>query len=289
MSLNSDPSDNANQQPPPPRPDQKRALPSRKPKALTAAPPSDISPDISFSGGVQRWGMVDLFLTIPFLFGFVMVAVQIYQLSEFAPIDLTNPSAAFIVITGSAQQLAQFSWPYLVAKFRGLGLVRDWGFSFKWKEDIPLGAGIGIACIIIGSALSNFVARILGVNTEEASNTSILTDNASEPWIIGIILMVVIGAPVTEELLYRGLLLRILEKQFNLVSAVVLSTVIFAVVHYQSNNTFDQNLVLFASIGTVGAILGVVTARKGRLGPAIIAHFVFNSFGTVASLLSSSL
>ena len=92
-----------------------------------------------------------------------------------------------------------------------------------------------------------------------------------------------LGAPISEELFFRGLVLRSVEKRFGATIGVAASTVAFVLPHY-TYVAWRETLVIFVAIGIVGLALGLVVQRTGRLGPAIIAHMVFNSVAVLATL-----
>jgi uncharacterized protein len=106
-----------------------------------------------------------------------------------------------------------------------------------------------------------------------------LTDRATDP--LGVVLLVLIvgiGAPIVEELFYRGLLLRSLERRFGQAWAVAGSGLLFGATHFQP--------LQFPALALLGVILALLVLRTGRLGPAIFAHMAFNLV-TVAVLVSS--
>ena len=92
-----------------------------------------------------------------------------------------------------------------------------------------------------------------------------------------LVFLVVIGAPLAEEVFYRGLLLRSLRKRgLGTVAAVLISSAVFALSHFQA----IQLPALFV-FGLVAAMLAVKT---GRLGPSIWAHVGFNLTSVVVLL-----
>ncbi|MHB1853573.1 MAG: CPBP family intramembrane glutamic endopeptidase, partial [Acidimicrobiales bacterium] len=93
-----------------------------------------------------------------------------------------------------------------------------------------------------------------------------------------LVLVVVVGAPVVEELFFRGLLLRSLQARIGSVGAVIVSGLLFGLAHFEPLQL--PVLALF------GVVLGVLALRTGRLGPGICAHAAFNSLA-VYTLLSS--
>ena len=85
------------------------------------------------------------------------------------------------------------------------------------------------------------------------------------------------GAPVVEELFYRGLLLRSLQRYLADGPAVVLSGLVFAASHFE--------LLQLPALAVVGVFLAVLVVRTGRLGPAIWCHIAFNTVTVVALAL----
>jgi len=102
-------------------------------------------------------------------------------------------------------------------------------------------------------------------------NARDLYDQAHGGWLIGLLLIVVIGAPIVEELVYRGLLQGAMVRRFNDAVAVVAVAAFFAAIHFR--------WVEFPGLFVFGLILGVCALRTGRLGMGIAAHMAFNATG----------
>nr|MBA3303816.1 CPBP family intramembrane metalloprotease [Acidimicrobiia bacterium] len=106
-----------------------------------------------------------------------------------------------------------------------------------------------------------------------------LTGEASGAFGVALlVLMVAVIAPLLEELFYRGLWLRAIERRFGRVVAVVGSSVLFGAAHLQP---FD-----FPALAGFGAIAAVLTVRSGRLGPALWAHVAFNLTAVISLLVA---
>ncbi len=101
--------------------------------------------------------------------------------------------------------------------------------------------------------------------------------------LVVLVLFVAVGAPVVEELFFRGLLLRSIQRRMGTVWAVGLSSVVFGLAHPQDLSPAGQTLVM-VTLMVFGAVLGALAVRTGRLGPPIVAHAAFNAW-TVAFLL----
>ena len=98
-----------------------------------------------------------------------------------------------------------------------------------------------------------------------------LFNNATGPWLIVLILVVVIGAPFVEELVYRGFIQSGIKNRLGSKVAVVITSVWFAAVHLQ--------LVEFPGLLAFALILGFCFHRTQRIGMSIVAHVAFNATG----------
>ena len=97
---------------------------------------------------------------------------------------------------------------------------------------------------------------------------------------IAVIVAVVVLAPVSEELVFRGVLLRGLESRSGARGAVVGSSAAFALVHLLEPNLLLAMPVFFV----LGLVLARATIRTGRLGRAITIHAGFNLVTVTAVL-----
>lgn len=234
------------------------------------------------------WGLGDVALSIPVVFAFSVLGVAIAAIAIRAAGvdagDIDSWPVWALVITVAAQQIGQWLWPWFVTRWKGLGMRLDWRLEFKAVDSL-IGLGLAVACVICAGIASQLMSVIVGLeDPNSASNTSILTDNDQSLWVIGIIAAVVIGAPWSEELLFRGLVLRSFEKGYGKIAAVLGSTAVFTLPHFQDGASFDETMVLLSAIASIGLVLGMAAIKWNRLGPTIIGHMIFNAWGTYAAL-----
>ena len=98
--------------------------------------------------------------------------------------------------------------------------------------------------------------------------------------------LAVIGAPIIEELFFRGLLMRALQHVAGTAGAVVVQAFIFGLCHM--NPIYGLlNVGVVASITVFGVIVGAIAQRYRRLGPGMAAHALFNLLAVVVILLVS--
>jgi membrane protease YdiL (CAAX protease family) len=164
------------------------------------------------------------------------------------------------------------------ARTKGSGsVVRDFGLAMR-PSDVPVGIAAGLAAQLALNLVLIPVYDLFDINRDDVGTTARdLADRAHGLGNVVILtVMVVVIAPVVEELFYRGLWLRAGARRAGVVAGVVLSAVVFGAMHLQGIDTF-------ALVG-FGLVAGALAARAGRLGPAIWAHVAFNATALVSLL-----
>ena len=229
---------------------------------------------------------IDVLLAVVWFVGAMIAASSITAIAATIGGDEIADSPVYGLFFGTAAfQILQGTYPWLVSRRKGVGIERDWRFVSSLPNDIFIGLLLGVLCLIGAQAATLGSAALVGLkNTADASNTGILDDNRGSGWIVGLIFLVVVVAPVVEELLFRGLILRILQNTFGSVFAVIASSALFALPHWQGDASWQETVVLLSAIGTVGMVLAIGAVVSNRLGPAVIGHFMFNLTGTTLTL-----
>ena len=163
------------------------------------------------------------------------------------------------------------------SRLKGTGdLGRDFGFSIRRDDWIGFPIGVLTQWPVLALLYLPFVLLFDDLDVEGPARD--LTERANGVGILVLGLVVVIGAPIVEELFFRGLVLRSLERRFPARVALVVSAVLFALFHWQGIQT--PGLIVF------GLVAGYLAQRQGRLGASILAHMGFNLV-TVVVLLAS--
>ncbi len=241
--------------------------PYRSPSEPPQGAPAVAAPSRKPFPGI--WGAIALCL--------LFLAVQLFGGFAYA-IALTvigGPQAA-------QESMAAGMGPINIAAFAVTMLV---GLSFgglRWSEVVRLTSFRGALLLPIVIAVVG-----IGILASELDNVSrfilpmpdfiakLLGDMISGGHGMAIVLVVV--APLTEELLFRGLILHGLMQRYGTVPAVLLSTLLFALVHV--------NPYQFASAITMGVFLAWLFVRTRSLWPCIIAHALFNCHLMVLPIL----
>lgn len=170
---------------------------------------------------------------------------------------------------------------YVVGRTKGNGNPAvDFGLWFERPHDligIPMGVATQIIAVpLIYVPLTRFVSDL---NSRLEAPARDLTKQASSD--VGLLILgvlVVVGAPIVEELFYRGLLLRSVRNRFGPNVAIGVSAFVFAGAHFE--------LLQFPALLLLGVLLGFLAVRYDRLGPSIFAHAGFNAV-TMAILVAT--
>lgn len=168
--------------------------------------------------------------------------------------------------------------PIWAAALKGRGWLTDFHARWSWRG-VPLAAVVGLGTqLLVVPLVSAPMLWLTGTDTEELGRPAReLSEKATSPGGVALfVLVVVIGAPIAEELFFRGLLLRAFEKRFDTRWAVVASSVVFGATHFQ----FLQ----FPALTAAGLVFAWLVVRFDNLWAAVVGHMAFNLV-TVVSLV----
>lgn len=156
----------------------------------------------------------------------------------------------------------------------GSGRFTD-DFRIRFRAVDLVGIPIGIASQIVLLPLLYWPLRTIWPDTfsfeDVQQRARDLWDRAHGGWVIVMIVVVVVGAPLIEEIVYRGLILQSLQGRINDVLALIVSSLWFAAIHLQP--------VELPGLFAFALVLGACFIVTGRLGSAILAHAAFNAVG----------
>lgn len=161
--------------------------------------------------------------------------------------------------------------PVLAARRAKSTLAREFGLSIR-PVDLPIGVVIGlVGQFLLVPLLSWPWLKLLGKSTDDLNRVAEqLVSKASDPLgVVLLVLIVAIGAPIVEEIFYRGLLLRSLQRLMSNWAAIVVCGLVFGASHFEP--------LALPALAVFGMVLAWLAVRSGRLGPSIMAHLTFNS------------
>ncbi|MCP4227033.1 MAG: CPBP family intramembrane metalloprotease [Actinomycetia bacterium] len=215
-----------------------------------------------------RWGTSDAVLVllatqvVGFVwFGLLIVAFYGGTVPDPLPISL-------LVGANIGLWIGYGGGPVLVSRLKGRGPVVDFGVRLVLL-DIPLGLVAGILVQIALLPVLYFPISKL-VDTDPSESARELIESIDSPLEGALFaLSAAVMAPLVEELFFRGLLLRSLERWLGSVPAVIISSLVFAAIH--------RELIVLPGLFVFGAIAATIVVRTGRLAPAVALHVGFNA------------
>ena len=236
---------------------------------------ADRAADAAADAGVDArppWGLGHALIGYFVAYVLAVLAAGLYAAA--ADIDAEDPRTLGLAIASLIGLWIGMGGAVLVAARSPQNLKREFGLDLRWS-DLPIGAVAGVASQLVLLRLlylpfelsdPDFAKRL-----EEPARD--LTDLARGPGFVVLAILITIGAPLVEELFFRGLLQRSLHR-LGPPAAIGISSLAFGLAHYQP-------LQLLGLVG-FGVVLGVLAHRSGRLGPSIVAHVFFNLVTVVA-------
>ena len=153
-----------------------------------------------------------------------------------------------------------------VARRSALTRVEQFGLypsHIRWYAHAPLVLG-AILMAIIGQLLAAPLAERLPVflNVEQ------LRESMTPGQMVAFLLAIAIAPGIVEELFFRGYVQRRLLRRLRPLSAILLSSVLFAIAH------LDPTHVIFAF--PIGLWLGFIAWRTGSIWPGAVCHALLN-------------
>jgi membrane protease YdiL (CAAX protease family) len=174
----------------------------------------------------------------------------------------------------------------LTSRRYGTGRVRaDFRLQFRWV-DLAIGfvaAIVARCCAAI--VLLPFVHVLKSAGNPDKSLFDLTTIGATG-WLV-LALVTCVGAPLFEELYFRGLLQGQLVQRWGPWVAIAATSVVFGAAHI-ANDPGVAGLLLALTVGTSGLVLGVVRHLTGRLGSSMATHAMFNATALLVLAATSS-
>lgn len=247
-------------------------LPARAPADYPGCP---VTVDIAMARGrylrAPRWGIPDAIIP---LLGFVLLSVGVALVGSL----LSLPLPTLLLLGITLPWIALAGWPLFTTWLQGNGPRIDLGLRFTWSD---LGWGIvgGIAALVAGGAIALAMQAVFGEFTSAAADVGERLRSEGPPiTIVVFALLVALGAPLAEEIAFRGMAYNALAKAgLNTAWVIAITTVAFSLFHLEP----IRAPILLAS----GLVLGVLRWRTRSLGAPIVAHTVNNAPGAAFLLL----
>lgn len=183
--------------------------------------------------------------------------------------------------------MAISSWSCLIAalwmasKLQNVRFSRLYQLNFRWTDLVGIPIGVGAQVILVPA-----VYVPLRAIWPDTFDTTALEETAQElvdaagGWrTVLLVIVVVVGAPIVEELVYRGLLQQSAAAKLGSFGGLIAASIFFGAIHLRP--------VELPGLTIAGLVFGFMLLRTGRIGAPIVTHAAFNATGIVALLVTA--
>ena len=199
-------------------------------------------------------------------------------------VDFEWPVAVYVALLAVVGYGPSIAWWWFASERWGSGdRFRDVGATPRWS-DLAWGPLVWLATIVVQVFVGAIVLAFdvpLSNNTDDIGRLS-----ADRTYTVAIVIAAVVAAPLVEELVFRGLVMRSLLSKLPAVIAVGFQGILFGVAHVDPVRG-TGNIGLPIILSGVGISLGSAAYLLRRIGPTVVAHAIFN--GVVMILLLSGI
>lgn len=230
-------------------------------------------------------------IQIIFVFGFQMIYGVVLGLKkglEKASQGFTDPEA----IAGEIQNAMSQDILYAISAFAVFlcGIVFFFWYRYEIKKDGMRGtrflhAGQVLLLCLLGIGCQLFVTGIMSVSrqyfTELFSDYSEQVQRLTGGNIIIVLLLMIIIAPVTEELVFRGVILHKAGKAIPFWGANLLQAMLFGIYHW--------NIIQGIYAAFIGLILGLVCYKFKTIYASMLLHMIINTSSLPVALLPQNI
>lgn len=150
-------------------------------------------------------------------------------------------------------------------------LLADLAIRPRWSVlwGVPIGVASQLLLVPAVTWLASRAAPEVFDYSEMETRARELVDAADGAWFVLLAVVVVVGAPLVEEAVYRGFLQGSLRRSMSPWIAMAAVAVLFAAVHF--------SLIELPGLFAFALVLGVCFERSGGLALPIAAHMSFNA------------
>lgn len=260
-----------------------RWLSPRRDPGSSSPPPGDPEPG-GATASVEptgRWGLASF--VVVWLAG---LAGATLTMGFFAAAVGTSGEPPALVLFGlvlPAQQVFILGALVAVSRSHGHGSLRQ-AFGLELRAGHASAVLAGVALQVALSVVVAPVVRWLGDGTAPQEIVRSVAGVGGAAASVAMVASVGVLAPLVEELLYRGLLLRALLQRVPTRQAILISGAVFGSVHLLDTGFRPEAIPVVLAVGVLGVVLAALAVRDGSLSRPIFVHMGFNLAVVVAAV-----
>ena len=224
----------------------------------------------------RPWRIRDAVLAL--IAGLVTAMALFVIVNAVAGREPTDREVFGIVFMG--QSLGTLAVLWRMSRSRGTGdIVADLRIRVSRGDLIGLPIGVGMQ-IGLGLMMGP-IFELLDIDGPTQEVAEATQDATGALTVVAIFAAAALVAPITEEIVFRGVLLDALMRRFGENRAVLLSAGAFALIHLLDPGAY----LLVPALFVVGIVLAALRMQRGTLGLAIMTHIGFNVVAVIGLLI----
>jgi membrane protease YdiL (CAAX protease family) len=173
----------------------------------------------------------------------------------------------------------------LIGKYKFMGKEKMFALGFKPRW-LLWALGLGLGAQAISLSLGLLIQQAYGEGSANG-NAAQVAEAFSDVSPIILFLMLAVGAPIVEEIFYRGLVFTAVANRFGLLAGGIVSSLLFGISHYQGGGYNGLFVVMLTS--ALGGVLAYARYRSKGLALPILIHMVFNAVAASALIFAGDL
>lgn len=189
-------------------------------------------------------------------------------------------SSALVGLVLVAGYVAELFVVFLVARSHGVGLSASIGLIRPQRARAWAWVALAIVGAVSARGFASLYAelmQLLPINLPGADTNPLSLFPGGSFSLIILFLVVVVIAPFTEEVVFRGVLLPAFGARWGAVAGILMSSALFAGLHFSAY--------VFAPIAVAALVFGSLFVGFRSLWPAYLAHATFNGVAVVLLLV----
>jgi len=224
----------------------------------------------------HMWGWKEILYL--FMFVFIIVPVTVESLFYDYALQVIGNALYAGVLMGFIMAVIFTTVVYLFCIKRYKLSWKDIGIrKLSWRNF--LWTVVALIFLIIVSIAILMMMEKMGISFENSKTETIQNDKSIYAFCIAVIGAAVIS-PIYEEILYRGVFYTFFRDRYGIWGGVLISSIIFTVVHIPTYNTLPVN---FLS----GVVFAWLYEKTNSILSAMIAHALFNFIAVLLTFMSN--
>ncbi|GAA5484821.1 CPBP family intramembrane glutamic endopeptidase [Haloferula sargassicola] len=228
---------------------------------------------------VRRWDFLVIGLVLCLYLWPVVLTILGKTPDEPPKIELATIVATMVMqLFFSAVIIGLVVWRIKPVRWLGLNWPGRAGIEWvKWLVAVPVAIG-ATWMLLTALYLSGFIQWVQSVEGSDGQQEVVRAfQEINDPLTLAaLILMAVVVAPVTEELIFRGYLYPVAKSRIGRNAAVIVSAVVFAAVHH--------NAVALPALTLLALMLAVSFEFSGSIWMPMSIHAAFNGLTVIGQL-----